>query len=280
MFLLQCLPNLKILDLSHSKNLIEIPNVEGAPHLEYINLEGCVEIVSIDPSIGILRELAILNFKNCINLVVNLNVIFGLRSLRSLDLSGCSKLLNSKLLKNSRETEHLEKIETNRSAIQLSTSSVYQIRMLPFHFLDSQKHEASSLGLLLPYLSRFPCLHSLNLSFCNLVQIPDAIGNLYSLERLNLGGNKFVTLPTTIKELPKLQMLNLEHCKQLKLLPELPTVKEKISDRYVLLGLYIFDCPKFSEMEHCYSMVYYWMMQNLEVMTPSFLSLSLFVSVH
>ncbi|RDX73270.1 TMV resistance protein N, partial [Mucuna pruriens] len=249
------LPNLRKLDLSHSKNLIEMPDLRGVPHLRYLDLEGCIEIVQIDPSIGILRMLTYLNLKNCKKLILNQNIIFGFSPLRILNFAGCTKLLNNnKLLKKPSETEHLEQVDKNRSVIQLSTSSVYEI-------------------LMMPYLSRFPCLLSLDLSFCNLFQIPDAIGNLHSLKVLNLGGNKFVTLPSTIKELPKLEHLNLEHNKQLKYLPELPVpaTKEKTTAKY-FVGLYIFNCPNLSEIEVCFRMVFSWMIQNLEVTTPYFLS--------
>jgi Leucine-rich repeat (LRR) protein len=36
----------------------------------------------------------------------------------------------------------------------------------------------------------------LDISFCGLRKIPDAIGCLRWLERLDLGGNNFVTLPS------------------------------------------------------------------------------------
>lgn len=55
----------------------------------------------------------------------------------------------------------------------------------------------------------------------------------------------------------------------MKYLPEFPTTKAK---RNCLQGSYIFDCLVLSEIEHCYSMVFSWMMQNLEVMTPPFIS--------
>ncbi|KAK8464138.1 hypothetical protein PHAVU_011G136130 [Phaseolus vulgaris] len=258
----KCLPNLRTLDLCHSKNLIEVPDLSEVPRLTDLILEGCTEIIQIDQSIGFLRELQYLNLKNCKKLFLNLNVIFGLSSLRSLILSGCSKLLNSKMLMDQRHTEHLENVDKNTNVIQLP---LYKLLMFPFHFFSPPKPE-DSLGLLLSSLSCIPCLFDLDISFCNLHQIPDEIGNLRSLEYLNLGGNEFVTLPSTIKELSNLQSLNLEHCKQLKYLPELPTIKEKTKVGYYG-GLYIFYCPKLSEMEKCYSMVFSWMMQNLEVTT-------------
>jgi len=45
----------------------------------------------------------------------------------------------------------------------------------------------------------FPCMHLLDLSFCNLVEIPDAIGIMSCLERLDLSGNNFATLPNLKK---------------------------------------------------------------------------------
>ncbi|XP_029125871.1 TMV resistance protein N isoform X2 [Cajanus cajan] len=259
------------LNLENCKNLIEMPDLTGVPRLRRLTLKGCINITRIHPSIGILRELFSLNLKNCKNLFHNLNIIFGLKSLKALNLSGCSKLLNNRLLKKSREAEHLENVDKNTSVIQLSTSSVYVILMLPLYFLSSHKH-GDSLDLLLPYLSRFPCLRYLDLSFCNLLQIPDGIGTLQSLETLNLGGNKFVRLPTTIKELSNLQRLNLQHCKQLKYLPELPTTKKNKSSAYYG-GLYIFNCPNLSEMEHCYHMVFSWMIQIFKAFLQSSRSL-------
>ncbi|KAL2328119.1 hypothetical protein Fmac_021546 [Flemingia macrophylla] len=256
------LPNLRNIDLSESKKLIELPDLRGVPRLRDLSLKGCVELMQIDPSIGVLKELSILNLKDCKNLFLDLNIIFGLNSLKELNLSGCSKLLNNRMFKDPNVTEHLENVDENRSAIKLSTSSVYKVLMFPFYFLSSHKPE-DSLHVSLPYL----CL--LNLSYCGLLQIPDAIGNLHSLKFLNLGGNKFVRLPTTIKELTNLRVLQLQHCKQLKYLPELPTIKVNTSGED--MGLYIFNCPNLSAMEHCYHTVFSWMIQILKV----FLQMSL-----
>ncbi|KAK7405066.1 hypothetical protein VNO78_06248 [Psophocarpus tetragonolobus] len=149
-----------------------MPDLTGIPHLEKLDLEGCIKVVKIDPSIGTLRELWFLNLKNCESLFLNLNIIVGLSSLKSLTLSGCSKLLNNRLSEKPRDK--------NKSAIQLSTSSACKMLMLSFSFFSSRKSQYS-LCLLVPYLSRFPLLYHLDLSFCNLLQIPDAIGNLHSL---------------------------------------------------------------------------------------------------
>ena len=96
---LQSLHNLMHIDLSHSINLIMMPNFLEIPNLEFLDLEGCIKLVQIDPSISILRRLSELNLENCTNLVSIPNNIFGLSSLEYLNLSGCRNLLNSKLLK-------------------------------------------------------------------------------------------------------------------------------------------------------------------------------------
>jgi len=125
--------------------------------------------------------------------------------------------------------------------------------MLPFHFFYTPKPQ-HSLGLVLSSLSCFPSLLRLDISFCNLLKIPEEIGDLRSLVELNLGGNKFVTLPNTIKQLSNLRCLNLDHSTQLKYFPELPTIKEKEIGGYNG-GLYNFYCPEMSDKEHCYSKI-------------------------
>ncbi|KOM49981.1 hypothetical protein LR48_Vigan08g080800 [Vigna angularis] len=256
------LRDLRRLNLKSCKNLIEVSDLSEVPRLTDLNLKGCIQLVHIHPSIGILRDLRLLNLKNCKNLVLNLNILFGISSLKTLNISGCSQLLNSKMLMDPSDTKHLEKVDKNTNIIQLPTSSVYKLLMLPFHFFYPPKPQVS-LGLLSSFLSfSVPCLCDLDISFCNLLQIPDEIGNLRSLKLLNLGGNKFVTLPSTIKQLSNLRCLNLTQCKELKYLPELPKIQEITIGR--CYSLYTFDCSKLSDMEHCYSIFFSWMTKNLE----------------
>jgi Leucine-rich repeat (LRR) protein len=266
------------IDLSHSKNLIMMPNFLEIPNLELLNLEGCIKLEQVDPSISILRRLSKLNLKNCTNLVSIPNNIIGLSSLKDLNLSGCPKLLNNLALKRQRKIEHLEILDNKESNAQYqSTSFIGKVLKPSFRCSVFQKPDHHSVSLLLPLWSHMSCLQYLDLSFCNLVQIPNAIGWLNCLETLNLGGNNFVTLPSSIKELSKLRELNLEHCKQLKYLPELPseTVMPVIETFFVRGGLYIFDCPSLIETECCYRMAFSWMIQLLKVPTPFFFLFSI-----
>ncbi|RZC09249.1 TMV resistance protein N [Glycine soja] len=52
----KCLHNLIYLILSHSKNLIEIHDLIEALNLERLDLQGCIQLKKIHPSIGLLRK--------------------------------------------------------------------------------------------------------------------------------------------------------------------------------------------------------------------------------
>ncbi|GJY78867.1 NB-ARC domains-containing protein [Tanacetum coccineum] len=65
-------------------------------------------------------------------------------------------------------------------------------------------------------------LKSLNLSCCNLVQLPDGIGGLSCLKELNLVRNNFTSLPGSLSQLFHLGELWVDGCKKLEVLPELP----------------------------------------------------------
>ncbi|KAL1324284.1 hypothetical protein AAHE18_13G078100 [Arachis hypogaea] len=223
------LHNLTYLELCHSKNLVKIPNLSQAPNLEYINLKGCVKLVHLDASIGSLEKLLYLNLENCKNL----------------------------LLEKPRQSKQLN---TGQSVQSHMTTSICKTFTRPLNFLSSRRC-SNSVGLLVPILSRFPALVYLDISFCNLVQIPDAIGQLRCLQYLNIGGNNFVTPPHCIKELPKLTWLNLEYCKHLKWLPStlLPI------RRVYYGGIYVFNCPNLSDTEGCGVTVISWMIKMIQV---------------
>ncbi|RZC09272.1 TMV resistance protein N isoform E [Glycine soja] len=262
------------LNLRNCKSLIKLPPFGEDLILQNLDLEGCKKLRHIDPSIGLLKKLRRLNLKNCKNLVSLPNSILGLNSLQYLILSGCSKLYNTELFYELRDAEQLKKIDIDGAPIHFQSTSSY-----------SRQHQ-KSVSCLMPSSPIFPWMRELDLSFCNLVEIPDAIGIMSCLERLDLSGNNFATLPN-LKKLSKLVCLKLQHCKQLKSLPELPSRIGFVTDSsYCALrqtGLYIFNCPELVDRERCTDMAFSWMMQLFQVcmhvpplLLPS-LSLSFFV---
>jgi len=122
----------------------------------------------------------------------------------------------------------------------------------------------------------------LDLSFCNLSSVPDAIGKLRYLERLNLEGNDLVSLPSSVIRFSSLAYLNLAHCERLQSLPDLLFCATSSSGgRYFKMvsrshnhrsGLYIFNCPllQIAEGDHNY-LALSWLMKLVEVHTSHLL---------
>ncbi|XP_028753475.1 disease resistance protein RPP5-like [Neltuma alba] len=86
------LPNLKILNLSGSKNLVKMPDFGGARNLESLDLEACTGLLQLHPSIAEISKLKLLNLRSCSNLASIPNALFCLNNLEMLNLACCSKL--------------------------------------------------------------------------------------------------------------------------------------------------------------------------------------------
>ncbi|KAI8024050.1 TMV resistance protein N [Camellia lanceoleosa] len=90
----EVLPNLKFLDLRHSKYLTVSPDFEKVPNLEELILNDCTSLVNLHPSIGSLRMLRALIMYRCESLESIPKSIGQLEDLQVLGLGGCSKLEN------------------------------------------------------------------------------------------------------------------------------------------------------------------------------------------
>ena len=270
----QNLPNLKRMDFSNSTNLKMTPCFEGILNLEWLNFTGCIKLSHVDPSIGLLEELVSLSLQRCTSLV---SLDFGnaprLKSLRYMCLSDCAKLENTP---NFSGLSSLKYVDMDRCAsLSRIHESVGGLPKLSFISLrdctnlvgiaDSLNEMTSLVTLHLSGCSKFSKVPLggtaisplrffiyLDLSFCNIYEVPDAIGELRRLERLNLQGNNFTSLPSTLSFLHNLSYLNLSNCHNLRSLPLLPkergpsdsvgryfqTTSESRNHRS---GLYIFD---------------------------------------
>ncbi|KAG5020663.1 hypothetical protein JHK87_016518 [Glycine soja] len=277
----KCLPNLRRVDLSYSKNLIKMPNFGEALNLERLNLEGCIQLKHIGSSIGHLRKLTSVILENCKGLVKLPNFGEG-HILQCLNLGGCIQL------------SHINpSIGLLKKLTFLNLKDCKSLVSLPNYILSLSSLEClnlsgcSKLNNIGPLHSIHcwfpPCMRQCDISFCNLLQIPDAIGDLPCLETLNVSGNNFATLPN-LKELRRLFHLNLQHCKKLKDFPELPSRVDLLSKAYMppwpvieplprgrVAGLYIFNCPKLVEREHCASKTISWMIKHCASKTISWM---------
>ncbi|KAL2319389.1 hypothetical protein Fmac_028358 [Flemingia macrophylla] len=274
------LRKLTLLNLSLCTSLIKLPPFIDNPNLETLNLEGCKQLKEINPSIGLLRKLIVLSLHGCENLISLPNSILCLNSLEYLNLEYCSKLFGTRLLHKPMIEEEVKKLCISKGAISSrSTSSIMKKWfMSSLHLFHSRAHN-DSVSCLFPSLHALPCIRELDLGFCNLVRIPDAIRNLNFLEALYLEGNNFFTLPS-LKELSRLSILNLKLCRELKYLPEFPSQTQLTSqirrrDMSLMVPLFIrklektvrlnsYGCTELVEMEGYGSRALSWTIQLIQ----------------
>jgi len=273
----QSCPNLKRVDLSNSKYLIETPDFSRIINLERLDLSGCTSLSHVHSSIGLLKKLAFLNLRNCSNLVIiDFGLVGNMSSLRVLHLSGCTKLESTPDFTRATHLEYLDMDEcTSLSTIHESIGVLSGLTFLSLRGcikLVSIPNDINSLVSLqtldlcgslnltdlLPRQvssSDLISLILLDLSFCNLQEVPDAIGELSFLERLNLQGNNITSIPNSFRGPSCLAYLNLSNCHELKSLAGLRIEGATSGGRYFKTvsgsrdhrsGLYLFGCSRTS----------------------------------
>ncbi|XP_058725555.1 probable disease resistance protein RPP1 [Vicia villosa] len=126
------LPNLKSMDLSNSKYLIETPKFFSTPKLERLDFTGCTNLIQIHPSIGHLIKLVFLCLQNCSSLVdLDFGSISRLCSLRVLRLSGCTKLEKTPDFTSASNLEYLDMDEcTTLFKVHESIGDLTQLKFL------------------------------------------------------------------------------------------------------------------------------------------------------
>ncbi|KAJ0900052.1 putative leucine-rich repeat domain superfamily [Helianthus annuus] len=137
------LPNLKILNLSWSNNLIKTPDVEGLPCLERLILQGCERLEEIHPSIGYHKRLVYVDMRWCTALK-RFPPIIHMKKLETLNLSWCDQL------------QQFPDILSNMDSLVTLDLRGTGIEIIP------------------PSDGRLPGLKFLDLTFCkSLVELPD-----------------------------------------------------------------------------------------------------------
>ncbi|KAK4725934.1 hypothetical protein R3W88_030851 [Solanum pinnatisectum] len=178
------LSNLKHLDLRDSLGLTKPPNFGDMPNLEKLNLEGCLNLEEIHPSLGHCRMLTSLNLRKCVKLK-KLPKFVCMESLVTLYLLGCTSLQE-------------------------------------FPEICGDMHGLSRLYLGSPWIRSLPLslsgLRELRLVACEILEnIPDTFRNLSDL--CILGCKKLATLPNSLFESQQLEYLKIHRCSGLVKLP-------------------------------------------------------------
>ncbi|XP_023879107.1 disease resistance protein RUN1 isoform X2 [Quercus suber] len=206
------LNELKLIDLSDSQNLIEIPDLSGVPNLKQLILQRCTRLTSLPIAICSLMSLKTLNLSGCSKLDELPENLGNIEGLEELDLSGTAITgLPSSII-------HLK----NLKGLSLSRCGGLSSNKLTRFPLMRPRRRPDPMGMLLHTLTGLCSLTKLNLSYCNVQTIPNVLGCLSSLKALLLEGNNFVCLPESIIQLSNLCSLGLGGCTHLRILPKLP----------------------------------------------------------
>nr|KYP59350.1 TMV resistance protein N [Cajanus cajan] len=211
----QNLVNLKEINLSFSKYLIEIPDLSMAQKLEKVYLSWCTSLHQLHPSILCHPKLTYLDLSYC-KKIERLNIhsksektkslpmfIFegnlNNGSLRTLNLNGCSSLKEISVA-----SEKMISLDLSGTAIHALSSSMLSCPKLEIFDLSDCK-----------FIERFNLhsrsLRTLNLNGCSsLKEITVASEKMTSL---NLSGTAICALSSSMLSCPKLEIFDVSDCK-------------------------------------------------------------------
>ncbi|XP_028800308.1 TMV resistance protein N-like [Neltuma alba] len=217
---------LVLLDLKDCKNLKALPSRMGMDSLEKLILSGCLKVKKLPEFGENMTSLLVLDVENCKNLVCLPSSTCYLKSLKVLNILGCSKF--SSLPQNIDENKCLEELDLSGTAIREIPSSIVGLQDLKLLYLKGCKslssrsnslvsslfssikevlgfyNGSSTISSSLSYISSVATLKELHLDDCNLKvgSIPDELGCLTSLETLSLRRNDFGNASTNNCVLP------------------------------------------------------------------------------
>ncbi|KVF33709.1 Leucine-rich repeat-containing protein, partial [Cynara cardunculus var. scolymus] len=237
--------------LSYCHHLTNLPDFTEIPNLEYLYLNGCVNLVEVHPSVGLLKRLIYLSLKNCYNLRSFPDKV-QMDSLRHLIIWGCSKVENWPKVLGKIKT--LIELGVDLPAINEPpsiVSSISNLQSLLIHgherirsrWRNSEFQPSSSpskwhhpQSFVIPSFASLHFLKHLHVSNCNISEVSsDIFEALSCLEELDLHGNSFSSLPASLSQLNQLEYLDISDCEKLEVLPEIPP-KHMVAPRCTMCG--------------------------------------------
>ncbi|KAJ9676128.1 hypothetical protein PVL29_024903 [Vitis rotundifolia] len=225
----QVCENLKFLDLSNSKFLMETPDFSRITNLEELVLDGCTNLCHLHSSLGRLRKLAFLSVSNCIKLR-DFPAIYELVSLQTLDLSGCSNL--QKFPDISQHMPCLSKLYLDGTAITEIPASIAFASELVLLDLTNCKE----LKFLPSSIAKLTLLRILALSGCSkLGKFQQNSGNLDRLVELKADGS-------TIRQPPSSRAVLRNHKASASSLPRTSESISFLLSNLNLVRLNLSDC--------------------------------------
>ncbi|KAM7518909.1 hypothetical protein LguiB_017871 [Lonicera macranthoides] len=195
---------LKILNLSHSLQLVRTLDFLGLPNLKKLILKGCVGLLEVCELIGSLEGLVLLNLEDCTNLRKFSN-IGNLKFLETLIIAGCSNM--GEFLANLKNEESLKVFKAGRFVINHllpNTVKGFKLRdAFSWPWLSKPRKSAEGFWASLPH-----SLVNLSLANCNLLDdsLTADLCNLLSLQSLDLSKNPLRRVPDCINRLRGLEV--------------------------------------------------------------------------
>ncbi|XP_068342846.1 TMV resistance protein N-like [Pyrus communis] len=207
------LAKLTWMNLSGCEFLEKFPDLSGSPNIKHLNLSGCKNLVEVDDSVGFLDKLVTLDLSWCSNLT-RFATRLGLRSLDQLKLYRCTRLERFPEIEKDK-MESLRSLNIGRSGIRELPSSIAYLTGLTH--LVANGCELQNV----PDLSGSPNIRLLDLRGCtSLVEVHDSVGFLDKLQILLLNGCSKLTRFATRLGSRSLRGLYLKGCRRLESLSE------------------------------------------------------------
>nr|XP_023929566.1 TMV resistance protein N-like [Quercus suber] len=189
------LNELKLIDLSDSQNLIEIPDLSGVPNLKQLILQRCTRLYKIHASLGDLKRLIQLDLNGC-KCLESIPHKINLEALEFFNLSGCSKLKKFPYI-----VENMPRLWK----LCLSETAIKDLSLLVIHstgLIVLDLRDCKNLSSLPIAICSLMSLKTLNLSGCSkLDELPENLGKIEGLEVLGLSGTAITSLPSNLKNL-------------------------------------------------------------------------------
>ncbi|XP_042959076.1 disease resistance protein TAO1-like isoform X21 [Carya illinoinensis] len=234
------LPNLKQLYVDFCENLIEIPDLSGAPNLEIIEFLYCRSLCKVHPSIKVLKQLQELRmsytqikqlWKGLVVLpnlkeldlrfsknLIKIPNLSGAPNLEKIDFSGCRSLC--KFYPSIKVLQRQQELRMSGTRIKQLWKGLVGLDNLKYLNLSGCKNLIE-----IPYLSGAPNLEIINFSDCrSLCKVHPSIKKLKRLEELNMSGTRIKQLWKGSMVLPNLKVLDLSYCENLIEIPNLSGV--------------------------------------------------------
>ncbi|XP_034675526.1 disease resistance protein RPV1-like isoform X3 [Vitis riparia] len=211
----EILDKLKVIDLSYSKDLVEIPNFSSVPNLEILILQGCTRLQSLPRNFHKLEHLRSLSCADCSELKSFPEIKGNMSKLRELNLSGTAIIEVPSSIGRLKALQHLD-LSYCKSLRSLS-ESICNLSSLETLILVGCSNLKG-----FPEIKDMENLKRLDLSFTGIEELPSSIGHLKALKHLNLKCcTELVSLLDSICNLSSLKTLILEGCSNLKGFPEI-----------------------------------------------------------